>query len=110
MCCGQRITKNQEQKSYAGETSYKHHHKQYISAAKEIPNNVHTNKATYASVAASDFNQQKSHTLETADINRTLQLILNKITNLEGVFSKMNECVKKLESVTTKPATNSKHK
>jgi hypothetical protein len=36
---------------------------------KENPNNVHTNKATYASVAASDLNQQKSHTLETADIN-----------------------------------------
>jgi hypothetical protein len=77
---------------------------------KENPNNVHTNKATYASVLASDLNQQKSHTLEIADINRTLQLILNKITNLEGVFSKMSERVKKLESDTKKPATNSKHK
>jgi hypothetical protein len=55
---------------------------------KETPNDVHTNKATYASVAAFDLNQQKSHTLETADINRTLQLILNKISNLEGAFSK----------------------
>jgi uncharacterized protein YegL len=77
---------------------------------KENPNNVHTDKASYASVAASDLNQQKSHTLETADINRTLQLILNEITSLEGVYSKMSERVKKLESDTTKPATNSKHK
>jgi hypothetical protein len=64
----------------------------------------------YISIAASDLNQQKSHKLESVDINRTLQLILNKSTNLEGVFSKMSERVKKLESDTTKPATNSKHK
>jgi hypothetical protein len=107
MCCDQRITKNQEQKKLcrvnitANNTSLQH---------KENPNNVHTNKASFASVTASDLNQQKSHTLETADINRTLLLILNTITNLEGVYSKMSERVKKLESNTTKPATNSKHK
>jgi C4-type Zn-finger protein len=71
---------------------------------KENPNNVRTNKA---SVAASDLNQQKSHTLETAIL---IELILNKITNLEGVLSKISERLKKLESDTTKPATNSKHK
>jgi hypothetical protein len=67
---------------------------------KENPNNVNNNKATYASVAASGLNHQTSQNLENTNINLTLQLILTKITNLEGAFSNMNERVKKLESDT----------
>jgi hypothetical protein len=63
-------------------------------------NNVNSNKATYASVAASGLNHQKSQNLEIVNINLTLQLILTTITNLEGAFSNMNERVKKLESAT----------
>jgi hypothetical protein len=57
MCCGQRITKKIRNKKAMQEkpvtnittnnTALQH---------KENPNNAHTNKATYASVAASDLN------------------------------------------------------
>jgi hypothetical protein len=56
-----------------------------------------SNKATYVSVGASGLNHQKSQNLENTNIYLTLQLILTKITNLEGAFSNMNERVKKLE-------------
>ena len=65
-------------------------------------NSVNKNKITYASVVTSG--------VENNDINQTLQLILNKITNLEGAFSEMNEQVKKLESSTKKTAPNLKNK
>ena len=65
-------------------------------------NNDNKNKITYASVVTSD--------LENNDINQTVQLILNKITNLEGAFSEMNGRVKKLENCTKKSAPNLKHK
>jgi hypothetical protein len=48
--------------------------------------------------------------LEYNDINQTLQLILNKFTNLDGALSKMNEWVKKLESNNKKTAPNFKNK
>jgi hypothetical protein len=53
-----------------------------------------------ASVAASGSNHQQPQTSEHCDINWSLQLILTKITNIEGAFSKMNERVKKLENDT----------
>jgi len=65
-------------------------------------NSVNKNEITYASVVTLG--------LENNDINQTLQLILNKITNLEGAFSEMNEQVKKLESSTKKTAPNLKNK
>jgi hypothetical protein len=51
---------------------------------KENPHNVNSNKATYVSVASSGLNHQKSQNLENTNINLSLQLILTKITNLEG--------------------------
>ena len=103
MYCGQRITKNQEQKTMKGKPV------KYITKEdkpiqqKEKPNNVNKNKTTYALII-----HNKSQNSENNDINQTLQLILNKITNLEGAFSKTNERDKKLESGTKKtaPKTN----
>jgi hypothetical protein len=53
-------------------------------------------------MSASGLNHQKSQNLENTNINLTLQLILTKITNLEGAFSNLNERVKNLESDTKK--------
>jgi hypothetical protein len=55
---------------------------------KGNPTNVNTNTVTYASVAASGLHYQQPIKLEYSDINRTLQLILTKITNLEVRFQK----------------------
>jgi hypothetical protein len=107
---GQRITKNQEQKTMKGKPV------KYITKEdkpiqqKEKPNNVNKNKTTYALTVTSGLIHNKSQSSENNDINQTLQLILNKITNLEGAFSKMNKRVKKLESGTKKTAPNSKNK
>jgi hypothetical protein len=67
-------------------------------------------KGTYASVAASGMNHQRTQSLEYNDINQTIQLILTKFTNLDGALSKMNERVKELESNNKKTAPNSKNK
>jgi hypothetical protein len=72
------------------------------------PNNL--TKGTYASVAASGMNHQRTQNLEYNDINQTLQLSLTKFTNLDGALSKLNEQVKKLESNNKKTAPNSKNK
>jgi len=110
MYCGQRITKNQEQKTMKGKPV------KYITKEdkpiqqKEKTKNVNKNKTTYASTVTSGIIHNKSQNSENNDINQTLRLILNKITNLEVAFSKMNERVKKLESGTKKTAPNSKNK
>jgi peptidoglycan hydrolase CwlO-like protein len=65
---------------------------------KENQTKLNNKTATYASVAASGSNHQQPQMSEHSDINRSLQLILTKITNIEGAFSKMNERVKKLEN------------
>jgi len=77
---------------------------------REKPNSVNKNKTTYASAVTSALIHDKSQNSENNDINQTLQLIHNKLTNLEGTFSKMNERVKKLDSDTKKTAPNSKNK
>jgi hypothetical protein len=77
---------------------------------KENKTNVNTNTVIYASVAGLGLHYQQPQKLEHSDINRTLHLILTKITNLEGTFSKMNERVKKLESDITTTFPTSKNK
>jgi hypothetical protein len=84
--------------------------KDTIIQQNERSNNLTKNKGTYASVAASGLNHQRTQNLEYNDINQTLQLILTKFTNLDGALSKMNERFKKLESNDKKTAPNSKNK
>jgi hypothetical protein len=81
--------------------------KDTIIQQNERPNNL--TKGTYASVAASGMNHQRTQNLEYNDINQNLQLILTKFTNLDSALSKMNKQVKKLESNNKKTAPNSKN-
>jgi hypothetical protein len=50
--------------------------KDSIFQQNEKPNSLTKNKGTYASVAASGLNHQRTQNLEYNDINQTLQLIL----------------------------------
>ena len=84
--------------------------KKTIPQQKEKSCNVKNNKnPTYASVAASASKQQEKSNEESND-NAILQLILTKITNLEGSFITINERVKKLESSNNKTASKKRKK
>lgn len=78
---------------------------------KEKSNSENSNKnPTYASTVALGLNNQKTQKSESIDISQTLQLILTKITNLEGSFISINERVRKLESSVKETAPKPKKK